>query len=193
MNDAEAVTRNLNLIADFPQYEPSMTLLRLGGQDAAKRAVVCWKRQVLMPAVWKIESAWFQQQAQKWTLRHCTWAGGPLAASNFGSALLSVVWDRCMWKYFRMWCLARMTDNVPFGILGSRGQQHIGKCPLCEDADADLSLQHLLYECAGVTFRPAWAASREILHVTTDLTALQAKILFLGRVVTFAWSRLTRT
>ena len=193
MNDAEAVTRNLNLIADFPQYEPSMTLLRLGGQDAAKRAVACWKRQVLMPAVWKIESAWFQQQAQKWTLRHCTWAGGPLAASNFGSALLSVVWDRCMWKYFRMWCLARMTDNVPFGILGSRGQQHIGKCPLCEDADADLSLQHLLYQCAGVTFRPAWAASREILHVTTDLTALQAKILFLGRVVTFAWSRLTRT
>ena len=188
MNDAEVVTRSLGLIADFPQYEPSMTLLRLGGQDAAKRALACWKRHVLIPAALQIESGWMQDQSQKWTLQHCTLAGGPFAASNFESVLQTAVWDRCTWRYYRMWCLARMTGNVPFGILGSRGQRHAGRCQLC--SDADFSLQHLLYECAGITFRPAWTAEGEVLRMTTDLAKLQAKILYLGRAVTFAWSRL---
>ncbi|CAE7657221.1 unnamed protein product [Symbiodinium sp. KB8] len=70
MNDAELVTKMLAPRADFAQHEPSMALLRLGGHDAAKRAVACWKKDIFMPAARCLDGIWFQKQAQKWTFGH---------------------------------------------------------------------------------------------------------------------------
>ncbi|OLQ11896.1 hypothetical protein AK812_SmicGene4236 [Symbiodinium microadriaticum] len=189
MNDAELVTKMLAPRADFAQHEPSMALLRLGGPDAAKRAVACWKKDILMPAARCLDGVWFQKQAQKWTFGHCNWATALWTTDrHLDSVLQTVVWDRCTWRYFRMWLLARMTNMLPFGMLDHRGHREQDMlCPLCESTTA--SLQHLLHDCEGVTFRPDWAGDRRVLDATRNSNELQAKILFLGRVVCLAWSK----
>ena len=119
LNDAEIITKKLVPSSDFNGYAPSLTILRLGGKDAAKRAVDCWKKQMVMPAALKLEHEWFlQQRGQGWILGRCGWRAGPTAATMGPSFLeKSVPWDRWTWKYLRMWILARLTDAVPFEIL----------------------------------------------------------------------------
>ena len=87
-----------------------------------------------------------------------------------------------------MWILARMTNMLPFGILDPRGHREQDMlCPFCKSTT--VSLQHLLHECEGVTFRPDWAGDRGVLDATRNPNELQAKILFLGRTVCLAWSK----
>ena len=120
--------------------------LPVPGSDpqAARRAVLRWKREVLLPAAYRYERNWFQSQisahdAWPWTLPH--WDN-----KNALDFLSNQCWGKAMWRHARAWLLARASNLPPFAALGRADLMGTAACPLC---GSHCSLEHVL-TCALV-------------------------------------------
>ena len=91
---AQQVSDSYGVRVDFCEHTVSMRLLQQPDHDAGKRAVLAWKRDVVLPQLELRERQGFQDQSVKWTLRHTAgvqpgtpWNGLHRAFLNFAQSI----------------------------------------------------------------------------------------------------------
>ena len=100
-------------------------------------------------------------------------------------ALQWAPWGRTLWRFYRAWCLARVTGCLPWSIWGRGGNpRSLDSCPLCGTLGADL--RHAVACCPGLskyrTHIPVCCPDvlRWALAPTEDLESLRPRVLLVG-------------
>ncbi len=147
----------------------------------------------MRPAIQASERQWFCQQLARLN------EDGAIPYAEllplwqpFRASLRWAPWGKTQWRFFRAWCVARITTRVPLAVWGHGGLPlELNPCPLCSARSADLA--HLVGECASTTkYREegSWASSSEVLkwclEGAGDMADLRARVRLLGLSVSAA-------
>ena len=178
---AQQVSDSYGVRVDFCEHTVSMRLLQQPGHDAGKRAVLAWKRDVVLPQL----ELRFQDQSVKWTLRHTAgvqpgtpWNGLHRAFLNFAQ---SIILTKRMWAHARVWFYVSLTWCFPFPIFDSSQPlvTTLPTCPWCSGSGRDVGI------CGQLQLeRPPEALTKAV-----DETVMKKRFLFVGQIMYLTWKR----
>ena len=159
---------------------------------ACTRALREYKLGVVLPALRKLDTEWFQVQLQ----RHFSQALVPYSTmlppfSAWRANERWAAWPPTLWKFHRVWCVVRLTGSL--GLLSADGAQLLMLLPQCVWCEAQVTgIRHLLLECTRTQdlrpLRPdvsddalfAWALDPR----AADDDDAKSKLKFVGAAVT---------
>ena len=154
-----------------------------------KQQVKAWKDRVVAPAVRRKEDEWFLEQVSKLNSSALIPYSEllPLRAA-FPNRQRWAPWGRTMRRFYRAWCIARMTGGLPMVAWEGRNggiPLMLEPCPLCGAASVDLV--HLVAVCTGTaayaTCIPIGSGVRKLrwlLEIPDSMEVFRVKVRCLG-------------
>ena len=148
LDHARMLSVELGVYPDFTEFTALDDSVR-GDPIARRRVVTLWKHKVVWPALRRMDDQWFKAQLEAIPavspLHY-----GLLAPRRlpFATGLLWAPWGPTMWRFFKLWCIARITGWIPLA-LGDRPVvvASLEWCPLCGCEGVDLV--HVVACCSG--------------------------------------------
>ena len=170
----------LGIQQDYLDSGPWLQILREGKENSAKLAVQSWKKHVVLPAAWRLETSWFMTQLQV----RGPQGSLPRATPAFAQIVPRLVWNEGLCRCLRAWIVARLTGGIPLAIwcFWMGVPEALDICPACSVESVRLS--HFVDACPAFTaLRCGSGCSASLLQDTDSEEELQQKVQSLGRVV----------
>ena len=145
LNDAEVIMLGLGITDVFGV--DGWRRLDRSQQKLCKAALKAWKHRVVLPAIWRTESEWFYEQLAKLNNDGLIPYIDLLPLRRpWSLAVRWAPWGSTMWRFYRAWCISRVTGSVPMMVWG-RGEAavELESCSLC--GLRGVGLWHILVEC----------------------------------------------
>ena len=151
LDHVRIMTYDIGARPDFPEFIDSCSFARATAVNR-RGFVKKWKSDVVVPAIRRLEAAWFNEQLQALNDNGLiTYAElVPLRKPEMLD-LLYAKWGKTMWRFHRTWSVARITMCFPWAVWGDKGipiPRHMVQCSLCGATAADL--RHLFEDCVGL-------------------------------------------
>ena len=118
-------------------------------EDERRKAASLWKHKVVRPRLWQLDRQWFDSQLN--ALHSQTTIPYQMLVPSFvafPTGLLWAPWGPTTLRFFKAWCVCRVTGCIPLCLWECGGLVlDLEVCPLCAMRGADLL--HIVTACPG--------------------------------------------
>ena len=112
-----------------------------------KEMVLAYRQKVVMPRARAKELRWFNEALAALNNEgYINYAELVPVRKLWKPSMKWAGWGHCMWRFFRAWCVCRITGGVPLAVWGAG--RVVMFLPICPGCGATLvGLKHILQDC----------------------------------------------
>jgi len=167
LSDAVEVMRGMGIHEDqdFLRTPAALQHLMVRTPESRQKAVLIWKRLIVMPAAKGLDRRWIAGQIGQstplpWEIH--------IQDELLPGALRYVHLTKGTWFQVRIWAAARASGSIPWAAMGRSDLSNVSACPFCDES---LDLQHIVHSCSHFPGTEPWPSQFERhadLNVTLD-------------------------